>query len=493
MYRRRLSEITVSADLFQIKPLQDYICSIAGIVHVAENKAMRLRILVDEVFSHIVGNCFAGRTDGTVTITVDATPASMELSFRYQGLPFAYSPDKPKDEIDEISLTMIRALSTSYRMKEDGKRGQAIELSIAVNPDLELTTQHETPHEPEDDSQLVMREVRPDEMEKMVQCLYKVFGYSYSAEAIYYPDVLRERIASGLYKGLVAVDSHENIVAHVAMLKSAADDEICECGQAFVSPEYHHRGLFVRLKQLMIDEAGRMGLRGVYSSAVTGHPYTQMANLRLGCVETGLELSYIPSDLKSVIGRKGEEQRQAVMSYIRLTAHQEPQAIYVPLQHKDIIADTYRHLGLERTLLPPPRRDGDGEPGGLPATGDCDSVIETVAKTEWNQLHLTIQRAGHNLATRVEHSLRRALSSGTAVAYVSLAMTDPTTPAIVDTLERVGFFYSGIMPYEKGGGDAIRLQYVADTALDETCVIAQSDWGKQLKQYVFEQMRLRND
>lgn len=481
MYRRRISSVTVSTDLFHIEPLQEYFACLALSCGVPQSKMMQLKILVEEVFSHIVEKCFAGRNDAQLTVGADVTMGSFILTFSFQGLPFSYDLEKSETEDDEVSLRLIRALSSTYRMKEDGKRGQTIEITMALTPKaIEENPPQENCSRPDPDEQVELRQVRSDEMEKMVQCLYKVFGYTYSAEAIYYPELLRERLSGGLYKGFVAVNPAGDIVAHSAMLKDSPEATICECGQAFVSPDYEHRGLFIRLKTMLMEDAERIGLRGIFSSAVTGHPYTQMANLKLGCVETGLELSYIPNNLKSVIRREGEEQRQTVMSFFKPTSHQKFMEVHIPERHKDIIEATYSHLGLKRTLK---------VMDGMQSLPDEHSDIEEVAKTEWNQLHIHIIKAGNDLELRIRRIIRRAMANGIAVAYVSLDMTDPLTPLICGILEKEGFIYSGIMPYECDDCDALRLQFISDSNLNPEYIIASSDWGRELKKYVMEQLQ----
>ena len=480
MYRRRISAVTVSTDLFQIEPLQEYFSCLALVCGVPQSRMMQLKILIEEVFSHTVEKCFLGKNDAQITVSADVTLSSFILTFSFQGLPFSYDLEKSETEDDEVSLHLIRTLSSTYRMKEDGKRGQSIEISLALTPKaIDENPVEEPVHKPAPDEKVELRQVRAEEMEKMVQCLYKVFGYTYSAEAIYYPDLLRERLAGGLYKGFVAVNPKGDIVAHSAMLKDSAQASICECGQAFVSPEYEHRGLFIKLKTMLMEEADKIGLRGVYSSAVTGHPYTQMANVRLGCVETGLELSYIPNNLKSVIHRDGEDQRQTVMSFFKPTSHQKPLEVYVPEKHKDIIEATYRHLSLERALAIP-------DVTSLP---DENSDIEEVAKTEWNQLHIHILKAGNDLDSRIRRIIRRAMANGIAVAYISLDMTDPQTPAIINILEGEGFIYSGIMPYECNDCDSIRMQFISDSNLNPDYIIAHTEWGNELKNYIMKQLQ----
>lgn len=478
MYRKRLASVTVSTELFQTEPLQDYIVALALHSGVPVEKSIQLKVLIEEVFSHIVGKCFPGRSDGQICVSADVTSASFILTFAYRGLPFAYDLQTADNETDEISLSLIRNISSTYRLKEDGKRGQSIEISITINP-VAPSEENSAHYSPAPDEKLELRQIRADEMEKLVQCLYKVFGYTYSAEAVYHPDLLREQLAGGLYRGFVAVNCRGDIVAHTSMQKSSADAAICECGQAFVSPEYEHRGLFMKLKSMLMEEAANLGLKGVYSSAVTGHPYTQEANLKLGCIETGLELSYIPSNLKSIIKREGENQRQAVMSFFKPTGAQSSMDVYVPEHHRGMIEDTYKHLGLQRNLLTTPSS----------TLADESSELEEIAKTEWNQMYINIINAGYDLRERIRRTIRRALANGIAVIYVPIDLTARSAPATVEALEAEGFLYSGIMPCECQGRDTLRLQYIADTELNPDYIIAAGEWGTQIKNYVMKELQ----
>lgn len=477
MFNYNLTTITVSTKLFQMEPLQEYVCNLAKMTGLADDKLLQLKILIEEVFTHIVEKNFQGRQDGSVTITLEATSACLVLRFSYLGMPFAYDFDKADDETDEISLLLIRSLSTNCWIKEDGKNGQTIELSIPLKINEEKTDSRAL--NPGVDENVVLRQIESDDVEKMVQCLYRVFGYSYSGEEIYHPDLMRRRLDSGLYRGFVAVTHNGDIIAHVAMLKTKATDVICESGQAFVNPEYGHRNLFARLKSMLVLEAQRLGMRGVFSHAVMGHPYTQMANLKLGCVETGILLSYIPEKYKSNIEWKGKKQRQAVITCFLPTQYCEPMSIYVPDRHRDIIQSTYRHLGIQREFL---------MNTNIPPSKNEKSEIDEQVRSDWNQMSLNIGKVGFDMENRLLLSMRRAMAYNIAVVYASLNLTDPQTPHIVEILEKYGFIYSGIMPYGMDGCDMLEMQYVADVNLNGDYVIASSEWAKELKEYILNLM-----
>lgn len=481
MYKKTLSKITISTELFHIEPIQNYIEYLAQLFHVPDKKLFHLKILIEEVFSHIISKAFDNRSDGEIDITVSVTPANFELRFHYLGIPFGYNLERVNDDQDEISLTLIKQLSTSYKMLQDGKKGQTIEINIGL-PSQTIENMSERQPITASSTDLAtdnveLREIRNDEMEMLVQCLYQVFGYSYSADSIYFPEVLAERKREGIYTGFVAVNTSGKVVAHVGMLKDAPSDIICECGQAFVSPLYGKRGLFNHLKKKLLEKAETDGLKGVISSAVTGHPFTQKANLNLGCVETGFELGYIPAELHSMIQRKGTEQRQTAVNFFFVTSHGEKQTVYLPKEHCDIIKTTYKMLRISRNIVIP-----DIMYDKLPE----ESEVEFLSKIEWNQVHINIKKPGKDLGRRITNIIRQSIVGGTAVFYLSISLADPMTPTIINILESLGFFYSGIIPYKLNGKDSICMQYLSDYKITPEYVCTVSDWANKLKSYVFK-------
>lgn len=482
MYKK-LSTLVVSTELFHVEPLQHYIGHIARHYKVDDNKLFHLGILIEEVFTHIVSEAFEDRPDGEISISIFLTHTDFVLQFHYMGIPFGYSFERAKNDRDEISISLIRKLSSSYRMIQHGKDGQTVEISISlpvafaddIPSNVFINSNRKKDCELATDS-VTIREIHDDEMELLIQCLYHVFGYTYSSSIIYHPDAILERKRAGLYRGFVAVNEENRIIAHVAMLKDSANSAICECGQAFVSPAYAKRGLFCELKKVLIHKAEELGLKGVCSKSVTGHTYTQRANLTLGCVETGFELGYIPAQLKSNVPRPGDSERQAVISYFYPTSYQSEQLIYIPENHSAIIKETYKRLGLKREFVIPD--------SGIEFT-EKESDVEMTVKTDWNQVSLVIKKPGTDLKKRINNIIRQAVVGGAAVFFVSLSLTDSCTPRIINILERLGFFYSGILPYGLNGSDSLMMQFVVDGKVTPDYVIAVSEWGQKIKEYIF--------
>lgn len=481
-----LFDIKVSSENYHLQPLQQYVVAVAKHCGLPDDKCFQLSILLEEIFVRIVRYAYNNEPDHTVQLQGEVTVHSLNIRFLYRGIPFAYDPNQAKNAEDKISLKLISAISTSYRVIYNGKNGQTIELSIALpSSTLDELKKVSENAEKNADKEIVlatdsteMRLAKTSDLKSIVRCLYEVFGYNYSAASMYSPVDMAERMKSKVYKGIVCTNTKNEVVGHIGMVKTHPDDSICESGMAFVAPQYGKRGLFSNLKNALIEQAAKDKLRGVFSSAVTTHPFTQKANIALGCVETGLELAYVPADFQSVVsGTKGE--RQTVMNYFIATSYTDCRDIYVPSAHKSIIEKTYRLLKIERNFLD----------NGITPIAEHSEYSYTF-RVDWNQSICQMPMIGKDFEVCVKRNLLRGMSEGMHVFYIQLSLNDPAIEYATSVLESMGFSYSGIMPYELHNADTIHFQYIVDTNLSPDYIVAVSDWGKELKDYTIQQMLL---
>lgn len=488
MDKKILATLTLTTETFQIEPLQRYVSSIARHYQIPSTKILSLEILVEEIFVHVVKYAFANRTNETITVTLSVTTMGFMLEFHYYGLPFGYTLDRGKDEEDLISIQLIQSLSSDYRLIENGKNGQTIQIQVYFPTECLATLKRSTYEEyekvPMETDRVELRELQADEIQTLVQCLYQVYGYSYSSNYIYYPEAILQRLNEGIYKGLVGINTQGEVIAHVAMLLPKAGSRICESGQAFVNPAYRGRDLFRKLKLYLIDEAANSGLFGVFSDAVTGHGISQKVNVEIGCKEIGLVLGYIPERFvfKHIV-RSCEDQRQPVMMFFYATEHATPMNVYIPMQHRKIAGRIYQEARLERSFMPV-----------YEVPCHEESLCELELNSDWDQAYIKVLRYGIDAVKRIRSLIRQAVAIGSQVVYFHMKLTDPLAPfAITEIENEIGFFFSCIVPYYEEGCDIIKMQYLIDRHITEEYVCTESDFGNEIKSYVFEKMREQSD
>ena len=91
--------------------------------------------------------------------------------------------------------------------------------------------------------------------------------------------------------------------------------------------------------------------------------------------------------------------------------------------------------------------------------------------------------AGEHVVHEVRAALRSLCLKQVAAIYLFLNMTDPSTAHLTDEMEKLGFFFSGILPHS-AVGEALVLQYLNNQEFDYSKVQAYSDMAKSLLDYV---------
>jgi len=69
--------------------------------------------------------------------------------------------------------------------------------------------------------------------------------------------------------------------------------------------------------------------------------------------------------------------------------------------------------------------------------------------------------------------------------YLDMPLGDPSTAVLCADMERMGFFFSGVIP-ELFEGDVLRLQYLNNVRVFPEKVTVYSDFGKELFKYVLD-------
>ena len=80
-------------------------------------------------------------------------------------------------------------------------------------------------------------------------------------------------------------------------------------------------------------------------------------------------------------------------------------------------------------------------------------------------------------------SLRAFCLDKIDTVYLSLKLNDPSTAQWTAEFEKMGFFFSGVMP-GSDGKDALILQYLNNCVIDYALAQIESDMGKKIAEYV---------
>ncbi len=232
-------------------------------------------------------------------------------------------------------------------------------------------------------------------------------------------------------------------------------------------------GIFSAMVVPALDEARELGLDAVYGQAVTVHPYSQKAAFSHGYRDTGVAVGRARASIRlegNKLMRTGK--RHAIVLHY-LVFDPRGRAVFLPTVYRDEVVRAYENVGIPVEWKP---EDAAGRQGPS-AELNASLNIGTIAIGRWaDGDDLGLSRAFHYL-----------LAKHCDMIYAEIDLqTVANVDAVVDRLNREGFFYSGLVLYGRDGHDQLRLQYENTLDVDEEEIICYSDFAQELRRFILE-------
>jgi anti-sigma regulatory factor (Ser/Thr protein kinase) len=436
-----------------------------------------LEIILEEACLNVIEHAFDSHEDGCFDVLFLRRPGQLVLAVEDQGLPFDFRRFESGPG-SGFGMLLMRAFADEIHFINLGRQGKRIELIKNVyQAALEAppSTSAEATEAPEESAEFTIRLMTAEDLVGMARCIYRSYGYSYSHEFVYYPEKVIEMLRNGRLKSAVTLNRNGEVIGHLAMTMTSQEAPVGESGIAVVDPLYRGHDLFKKMKLFLVDEARRTGMQGIYSEAVTSHPYSQKGNISLGARETGILLGFSPPTMffKKIQAEQKKERGSAVLYYLKLKDESHP-PVYPPLHHQGIVKKIYEHGGFRREIR--------NETNELPALPPTSRVDVEVAFDE-SRAFLNVAGYGRDIVDLVKFRFKELCTQKIEIIFIDLPLSHPATATICPALEMLGFFFCGIIPH-KQQGDVLRLQYLNNVQIDPDAVVIVSDFGKELFGYI---------
>jgi anti-sigma regulatory factor (Ser/Thr protein kinase) len=479
---RSITRLTVTADAELLPAAVDFAQRISRELGLRESVAGRLAQALETVCRNVIEHAFGPDEEGRYEIEILRRPGQVVIAVEDRGLPFDYAPLEEAGASPEM---LHRSVADEVRLINLGRGGNRVELVKHLpHTDVRDHLPEDEPHRAvrapaaPQDAGLEIRMMRPEESFELSRCVYRSYGYSYDWDYVYYPDRIRELQEAGLMRSCVAVTATGEFVGHLAVRVERPGSPVGEAGQAVVDPRFRGHHLFPRMKTYLAEWARKAGMYGLYSEATAVHSYSQRGNLDLGAGETGFLLGYIPASVSyTEIGEDREGRRGSVALFYLRTNPEPERTIYPPAAYREAVRRIVERNGLARTV--------EDEPGAqLPAS----SRISVDVRHDHNLAFLRVEEPGADLQELVRVRLRELCLHRVDCVYVDLPLSCPTTQKAGARLDQLGFFFGGIVP-ELRDGDTLRLQYLNEVDIHSDDVRTGSEFGQELVELVFRQMR----
>ena len=317
------------------------------------------------------------------------------------------------------------------------------------------------------------RILEPGEGEVLGRAIRAAYGDSYDSAWVYDPDEVSARLEDGRYVSCVAEAPGGELLCHVGLARGSGEDRVGHSGQAVTMRSARGQHLFTRTKHHLAEWARGAGLAGMYMEATAAHPYSQLANVELGAVETGFLLGWIPSTVSNDAATGTRRRQSAALLYLK-TGDGDDRPVHAPVRHHAVVAQTVWACRLRGRPATPPT--------GLRPPARTELRTEVRADHNFAILAVTVPGADLDEVVGAErhHLFRRGLDA----LYVDLPLERPETALVSSHLERLGVSYAGIFPNPHADGDVLRMQSLHRVRVSAADVAVGSDHGRELLDYV---------
>lgn len=482
-----IARTTVSSLPQSLRPLQLWVAEFARCFGMTGDELTRVELVVEEAFMSVAQSAFEPGETGEISFVLEYRPGHLVIAVEDHGLPLDLKQLEEHEGL-ALNLLLLRNFLDGFSFINRGTDGKRLELvkNIASTSIAAAMEGHQTLDGEQAAVTLAeqpqLRMLVPAETLALAQLAYRSYGYTYVSD-FYYPEKIRERMEAGLMESCVAVSNSGQVIAGLTLFYDSADAMVAECAAAMVDPRYRGLSLFKEMKQFLFEHARSKGLYGIFSEAVTIHPFTQQGNLTLGAHETGMLLSYVSENVAfKKIGNELMGQRQAlVIFYYRLNP--EPQrTVYVPPVYAGLISRIYAENALNRQVV---------EVCEAPDHAGVETRLAIrIRRDTFNDASIELQRIGDDACSMIMHHTRELCEKKVEAIYLNLAMASREAALLASQLAEHGFLFSCVIP-ELEDGDILKLQYLNNVQFDPAKVTVVSATAKGLLDFIARQYRER--
>jgi serine/threonine-protein kinase RsbW len=447
---------------------------------------------VESAVNALLAYSFEPAEKGRISIEFERIAEGLRIRLRDKGLPFNMDGHRSnaRSTAGEFPLEPLETLLDEVCLKNRGRQGKEVILvkyltsgSVHAYFDACLLQPFEDPaaEQTRHDSPAPyqVRQLQPGEAAEVSKIIYKTYGYNYPADYVYYPEKIAAMNESGRIHSAVAVLPDKRPVGHCALQFQPGTPRIAELGQGAVAPDYRGRGCLKKLTRYLVNVARRRSVSGIYSQTVTLHTHSQHAALQCGFKDCGLLLGLVPVGTAfRGFGGPPEERGAMLLQFLNLDIP-PARKIYLPGRHHRMAARIYNTLESQPEMA--------GQSSEMPADAGNPSRYDIDIHSGLSYAVIQLNRSGKDAVARLSAELKKLCRKKIDIIHLRLPLGDPVTPSIASGLERVGFFFAGILPGALPPSDALILQYLNNVAVDYGKINTVSEIGRALLAYVREE------
>ncbi len=482
------SKITLPNKFDYLEIAQLFVRETAKKIGFAGSSLNNIDIAIEEAVSNVMKHTYDPEENRTFDIICEKLRNGIKIVIKEMGLPFDPSNVKKyqlTENLEDASTTglglfLISKVMDEYSFHNLGINGKETHMIKYLPNAKELAEQPEVIEGPkiiQEKIEYTVRGMEEHEAVEVSRCAYKSHGYSFFDEHIYFPEKLIELNKNGMMISTVAVTKDNVFMGHGALLYQYPEDTIAELTFIFVNVEYRGQGALNRMLEYLFNVPKKRVLKGLYAYAVANHVFTQKSMIRFQINDCGLLLATSPSSWKFKGISDDTSQRISVILGFKYMEQPQAKTLYLPVKHQSIIQKLYKNIGVDsHTFVITEDKTYD--------LSESSEISFSVNELEsCGEIH--IKKFGSDIVKEIRKITRNMCVNNVAAINLFLNLEDEATPYVTTELEKLGYFFAGILPESKIG-DALILQYLNNINIDYSKISAYSDVAKEILEYVKE-------
>jgi len=465
-------------DINALQIIKSFVSESAKYYGADEKESFDLTLATEEAVSHIIENYPPNRND-IFEISSNYDDIFFRVIFNNKGLPVdkdhvpEYDLKNPNNTIDGLKFFLMKKLTDNFYFENKGNLGWQTVIEKKLKSPKQIIKE-------DVDLEYIKREklnielATPDDAYGITKLAYYTYSYSYAKNIFYYPDLLAEEINNENIISYIAKNTQNEIIAHVAIIKSKYSSDIAESSAMMVAPKYRKSIAILKLLNVNHKDLTDMvfGFKMFCGNMVTAHEKAQRVVTPYGLRPFAFKFSIHPSTELIAIDKDTTQRDTNLYCLSVLDKNINKVKIFLPEKHKNI----------SKKML-----DNIDFPADISSESysyeELNSEIK-INRTKNDLLsEIYVKQFGKDLYNKLRKTIKDLSAEGYRTIHLKVPAFNPLPETIEYELNGLEFFFSGII------AESVNDWYILYTLLINQKfnfgkVIAYSDIAKELLNYV---------
>jgi hypothetical protein len=257
-------------------------------------------------------------------------------------------------------------------------------------------------------------------------------------------------------------------------LVNSPKSNIAEIGVVVVDPKYKGHGIMNKMFDKLIKLAQELGLDAIYGEAIMYHVFSQKSNLSHEFYESAILMGKIPAEVEieqNLLTKK--HLRGSVLVGYKIFNYKKKR-LNIPKIYYDQIVKTYQNANLDLDISSPKKVTKNRY---THLYYDYDPLSEIAI--------IKIDICGKYFEHKFVQVLRQLRAKHCHMIYADICMQNNSKiDKIVKIVNKMGFFYSGVLFLKYRNKDYLRLQNRHSDIVGEKNIECYSEFCKSLLEYI---------